>query len=184
MNALYNIKTHSVFYARITHMYFPFIVWGAVVVSKNIRDNNIRKFVLITALILSFVSFGEFYLRYLKTDYPRDILYKYHIFTYNLSDDKFIYESNPLRKIDSPVAWNMVNNYPYNKENNYTLVNFEYFYDFVSEYKKFIPGGNMKLIYSAPHFLSLPAYQFEGFSPSERKALSDRKYEMKIYRGL
>jgi hypothetical protein len=182
IQAANNFRSHSVFYGRLIHMYIPFLVWMSISIVYQIRKKKIRNNVLTIVLLTSFISFANFYLNYLNMDYPRDIIYNMGINTNLLSDKDIVFESNVLRKTGSPAPWDVKTNYPYNNDPNYVLVNFGYLFNFKDSYGKFIPDAKMKLIYDKPHFLLLPAYQYEGFSPLERKFINERKYEMKIYK--
>jgi len=174
--------SHSVLYGRLLHIYFPFLIWGALRFIDGM-PLSVRSILITTFLLCSLVSFGQFYEAFLKIDYPRDILYSYGVDTNFLSGSDFVFESNVLRKIDSSSSWDSRTNYPY-KKGNYVLVNFGYFYSFSDSYRPFIPGKDLMLVYKNNHFLSFSPYMFEGFSIRERQILEERKYEMKIYKKV
>jgi hypothetical protein len=37
------------------------------------------------------------------------------------------------------------------------------------------------VVFDAPHFMTYPAYQFEGLRPEEREIVAERRYRVRVY---
>lgn len=172
-----------VFYGRILHAFIPFLVWGGFLFLYNSHDLKLKNSILITINVLTIISFFQFFISYQLIEYPRDVLYKYGIATSNIPSSQIYYESTPLRSIPSPEPFSKKTNFPYKNQNNFILVNFCYFYPIDYIYNPYKPKSSQSKIISYPHFLTYPAYTFEGFNPEEREILINRKYKIEVFKN-
>jgi hypothetical protein len=177
-----------VFYGRLLHQYFPFIVIFLVYSIHQLLIKLTDKPEPILAL-LSFVfiiNFGFNFLKYTKSfAYPRDI-------AWTLS------KTHQLKNIESaceyPDSWSVI---PVEEEHilrgspksptdtlaDIILVNACYFYpiDDRSKYQTYTPKSDERLIDSKPHFMNFKAYQYEGYGIAERQNVDAFKLEIKTF---
>jgi hypothetical protein len=170
-----------VFYSRLVHMYFPFLIWASVYMITEFNKQTIKNCLFMITICLSCLSFLTFLFEYYKISYPIDTLYKYGIDTQSISSTNIIYETTTDDPLTSPGPWNRLTNFPYQLK-NYILVNFCYFYPLHDDFKEYVPQCGTKLIYKKPHFLTFPAYTFEMYNIEERIKMAQRRYQVKIYR--
>jgi hypothetical protein len=166
-----------VFYGRLAHFYFPFMVLAAFVGLQNFRYKKYIAGILVATASCSFFYFIN---QFNKIDYPRDVLAKYGITAY-LGDPlskptsitpQAIYEIGfPSFKILS-ISKNI---------ENFKLVNFAYFYPLENNYQAYTPLPTEKLLYQSTHFQFFTPYCFEGFNPTEREIANKIQMKIKVY---
>lgn len=166
---------------RFTRPYFLFFVWATVSLISKINKAKVRNVIFGALLSLSLYSFFMFSSAYFPIAYPRDVLYKHGIMSYDIEPLNMINETEPFYIIESPPPLDVKTNAPYGKKQDFRLINFCYFYPVIEEFKPYRPEKNENLIYRGRHFLSFPAYGYEGFSIRERQLLKDRNYQISIY---
>ncbi len=171
-----------VFYGRLLHIYFPFLIWGSIALVSKLKSQRIMRGVLILFVSLSVFSFVHFFLNYKNLAYPRDVLYTNRVNTANVAQGNFICESPPHDSIWSPAAKNLKTLEPYSAEKNFIVVNSCYFYPIDENFKSYKAPQSAKLVFSGTHFLNFLPYEFEGFSIEERALLQQRMYKVFIYR--
>ncbi len=191
----------ALFHARFLHLYFPFLVWAAVSAigdTDGLRRRLILGRITLAAVCLSFMFFAY---DYYTIAYPSDVLYRMRINT-NLivgpnasrfspwvepcNAPPFYCETGPFMKYYSPGAFNIRTNAPYTMKNNYILVNFGFFSPGSpkDEFFPYSPPEGARLVYEAPHFMTFPAYVYEGFTPEYRELFIKRNYKVRIYEIL
>lgn len=179
---LFAVKSHSVLYGRLLHMYFPFLVLTNLAAIQNLPTAGWKKLasgVLFISVLLSFLSF---YPVYLRLEYPRDVLYRLGVNTASLKDTDFVFESPVLRKVDSPPPWDEKNKRS-NPNRRFILVNFGWFFHFSGQYSPYTPPLKANILFTAPHYLTFMPYLYEGYSIEERDFLMSHKYTMRIYKA-
>ncbi len=182
-HATLSISEKMVFYGRLLHMYFPFLVWGTIAFVVDLRSKPLRRFLMYGIVpILSFVSFFDFSKVYAQIAYPLDVLYQLGINTEHLPSTNIISESKPYMHFLSPPPRNFKTGEPYSRNSSYLLINFFSFLPSEKDgYKLFLSPANARLIYQRPHFQNLPAYMFEAYSIQERKWIQERNYQVSVY---
>jgi hypothetical protein len=89
-----------VFYGRILHQYFPFIIWGFIYFVDSLNISRIYKRAIFGLVIaLSFYSFYNFFAEFNSVAYPRDIFYEYGITTESKEDDYLSIEKYDIKKL-------------------------------------------------------------------------------------
>jgi hypothetical protein len=172
-----------VFYGRILHGFMPFAIWGSFAVIDSISSKIVRNLSLLILILLSFISFGKFYIEYQNIGYPYDILTRYHIKTPKFPETDMYSESAEYKFIyETPSVYSIGIAPPIRLSDKIKLVNFHFFWPVIEEYYfPYAPEPTEKKILSVLHFQSFPAYTFEGFLPEEREILMKRKYMIQIY---
>jgi len=178
-----------VFYGRLVHIYFPFLIFATIAFLLEIKNVKLKNIIGGLFVALSVLSFIEFFKDYVSLAYPRDVLYKHRILTEHIDLAHKVCETNcsyPSFPISSPPPLSIKTNAPYNDETNFILVNF-CFFNIISgwsgeDFSTFRPSQNHKLIYKAKHFLAFDPYTFEGYGIKERKMLKKRNYNVAIYK--
>jgi hypothetical protein len=172
-----------VFYGRIIHIYFPFLIWASVSMISSFKKTAITRICYGTLIIASAYSFIAFSLEYIPLAYPFDVLYKQGIREEHISPayDNMVSEIKKKCIIyPPPPPFNHQSVYPVTKR-DLILVNFCYYFPLGGDFSLYNPPREYRLIYSGRHFLSFPAYGFEGFSIKERRFLRERDYKVSIY---
>lgn len=173
-----------VFYGRILHALYPFLIWSAIIYIQSINNFKIRSLIIYCQLSAILLVFVFFYINYLHLGYPRDVLYQYGIQTTAVPFDQHQYEGKPLWSIPSPAAFNEQTGYPYVSRQKIILVNFCYFYPVDDVYNPFRVSQGYKQMLSIKHFQSFLPYWFEGFGPKERNILKDRQYKLMVFEPI
>jgi len=156
-----------VFYGRIMHMYFPFVVLGAVSAVQSWPNIKWKQGVTALTLLISLFSFSVFFLTYIQLSYPIDFRYKH---LKGIPKD-IIFKTSEIR----PVT-------PFSLEKREVIaVNAEHLYPIPEEFIPIQMPSRLKLVSMQRHPLGFSAYPFEGYSVEERKRLHERQYQMKIY---
>lgn len=182
-HATLSLAQRMVFYGRLLHMYYPFLIWATMAVVVELRSKSLKKLLAYGAFpLLSIFSFLHFALAYNQIAYPLDVLYKLGINTERIDPKNLIAESKPYLHFLSPPPINFKTEEPYKLENNFLLANFFSFYPLEKgDFKPFVPPANTKVVYQKPHFNTFPAYTFEAYSIPEREWAKQRRYQVSIY---
>src|SRR5262249_6033316 len=103
--------------------------------------------------------------------------------TTRVAEDHLRCELNPGTWYASPGPLNRVTGYPFTGEGDYVLLNF---CQALMEIQRprvtaEIPAG-ARLIYDGPHWMTFPAYTFEGLSRDDRMAMMANDYRVRAYR--
>ncbi len=160
----------KVYYGRIIHIFFPFIILGAIKALTMIVKGKKIFLALLGLTTFSLISTLIWYPKFIKIRYPRDILF--HYCQNNCSQiTKFIKENQPLvsQEIISPdnpklLAVNFLVPYP--------LEDIKY---------PIVPPDGAKLLLGASHPLNFTAYQFEWLSSRDRNIINQHHFELKLY---
>lgn len=173
---------HSkVFFGRLLHMYYPFLIWAIFIILSDIRNKKLKYWMTTFTIVISLYSFVIFSIKYYSLGYPRDILYKKGIKIENVNYTNIIHETPPYVVFASPDPWNAKTGKPYMDNKNYKLVNFCFLIHNMKDLVPYKQKDNEKLIFSRPHFNTFPAYYYEGHTPQERAWLKERQYKISVY---
>jgi hypothetical protein len=172
-----------VFYGRILHFYFPFML---LLLAKVLYPATRRSWQYIPAAVVAGVamySFFVFTVDYHRIAYPVTFMLKHA--------DEFI--GTKLTMQDQSTNANSGDYYlvrdaalarpPVAGQPEVVLVNMAFLYP-IKEAKwcnEIVLPQPFKIIYSEPHFLTLPAYQFEGYTIAERDIISRCQYKCLVY---
>lgn len=156
-----------VFYGRVLHMYFPFLVLAAVIFLDSIRNHRLRRRLSILMAAVAVIGFISFLKQYIPLNYPLDFRRD------NISrlPPGAVYSANEQVLPDRSRIQNAQG----------VLVNAEYFHPIWPEWYPLETPSGMKLAAAAVHPLHFPAYQFEGHSLEDRQRLQQRKIIMRFY---
>ncbi len=155
------------FYGRILHLYFPFLILGAVRMIDLLPRASWRRTVTLVWAVCAVVSFVPRYEQFRRLTYPQD-LYQEHLS--GLPEDKILWV--PYDRHNRPAVYRgewavAVNVYAY-PDPELTRIPFT------------IPPGFRRVV-SRPHPLTFPAYLFENYTPRERESLMRQQLRFEIY---
>lgn len=157
--------THSfVVYGRLARQLFPFLVLSAAAGLRYLDLQKPRTQWLSTILfIYLFVQATWNYSLSYRLVYPREFA-------------REVQAKYP----DFEISTKMMQFYapPVCQENGYLAINFHYLYDLSQP----IPQVYGKVLLRASHPVNFLPYQYEGYSPEQRKYLRGQNYEMVFYR--
>ncbi|WP_324672330.1 hypothetical protein [Hymenobacter sp. GOD-10R] len=170
-----------VFYGRILHAFLPFLVLFAVAVGWQAVTPKLQRPLAALLVAVALYSFGHFAARYRQVLYPIDFLTRPSVrlprqnlvFLYQAEttdNDDYMLTRQKLARTTSAVRGEAM------------LLNFGFLYPIAG------PGCNnirvpagFRQVFAAPHFLTLPAYGFEGYSPYERSMLRQCQYQCAVF---
>lgn len=176
-----------VFYGRILHMYYPFMVIAALYVLQKaqIADYKPASVALLLPLAL------QYYLNIKELNsftYPRKVLDSYG-WVNNDSDAyhlRFFYELDYTQNYVSDTRFSTyaVKSFE-GASGSYSIVNtcfFQHHPDrFIATYNP-ASVSNGELLFSKLHFMSYPAYTFEYCSNTGRKFYLDKQFKIEIFK--
>jgi hypothetical protein len=198
-HAISGVVFHKmVFYGRVLHMYVPFLVWAIFLFLRRLpRPVRWATLLLLVASVVT--TFLGFCREYRLLAYPRDVLYRERIDILTRIPRENILDCGAERLILKTacrqVAWEVepawVPNSPppsrQSRETYYTnrqdliLVNFVTMISTPEKHVPYVPPDGYHLLFCAPHYLTFPAYYFEGYGVEDRERLKARKYQVRIY---
>jgi hypothetical protein len=173
-----------VLYGRLIHPWFVFLVLAAVDALAWIRRDSLRRVVAFAAVIAAAASWLPSAADYYRLAYPADVAYRLGIDTARVAEVDMPCEMDMRGRpfaYSSPPALNAETGYPYTNASAYLLVNFCFGWPAGGEYQAVRPPRDARLLFEGPHFLTFPAYSFEGFGPEDRHDLVARRYAVRVY---
>jgi len=112
------------------------------------------------------------------------VLYEKGIDTGRLSRDHMLCELYPGSSYASPAPRHRGTRAPYTDDSDYILVNFCQALPAVTRPKvpATIPAG-AALLFDGPHWMTYPAYAYEGLSKVDRDAIARDDYRLEVFRA-
>lgn len=173
-----------VFYGRLLHMYYPFIILGVVVFVD--KQKMVSNKILVPALfIAAFINYAMIIKDLNEIAYPRNSIYEQ-----NISEAKGVtisYENELLCGLDykEREMLRIISNTPSDlKPGVYLLLNFCFFEhypdSFMQTYHRYEPQKNDSVLFEKKHFMSHPAYTFEYCTKEGRKFFLEKDLKLKI----
>ncbi len=156
-----------VFYGRMMHMYWPFLVMAAILFVDSIKNHRLRHRLSIMIAAVSLFSFFSFFKQYVQLEYPLDFGHRYS----SRLPAGTVYRTNEQTSSDRIAIQSAQG----------VLVNAEYFFPIWEQWYPLDTPPEMKLVKAALHPLHFPAYQYEGHSVEDRQRLQQRKIYMRFY---
>jgi hypothetical protein len=181
--AFASASLHSmVLYGRLIHPWFPFLAWALGDAIVWARRRPARVALCAAALSATVISWAIFANQYYRLAYPADVLYSLGIDTARLPPGAMRCDLQSTATYVSPPPLNRKTGYPYSNRTDYVLDNFCQGFPQAEETLNPEPGTlNPELLYSAPHFMTFPAYGFEGLGPDDRRLMSARAYMVRAW---
>lgn len=176
-----------VFYGRLIHPWILFMAWALADAMTAIDGPALRKAASVVVLTAALVSWAPSARAYYRLAYPSDVLYSLRIDTTRVPLDQMRCElalGQYLSRYASPGPLDRATRYPYTSDSHYFLVNFCQALGLVIAPPPPSTGGiaNATLLYDGPHWMTFPAYGFEGLPPDARDALVQNRYRVRAYR--
>ena len=169
-------------FGRLIHPWMPFLAWmlaDALTYAPASQRRN--AFGGVAAAVA--ISWAAAAWQYVPLRYPADVLYGMGIDTTKLSADQKLCELYPGTSYTSPGPIDRVTNAPYTDDSNYLLLNFCQALPEVPRPRQTaaIPANATRL-FDGPHWMSFPAYAYEGLIKADREAMRRENYRMQVYR--
>lgn len=173
-----------VLYGRLIHPWLLFMAWALAAAMAAIDRKALRTVACAMVVVVSVVSWAPSALAYYHLVYPSDVLYALRIDTTRLPAERMACELAPGTWYASPGPLNRATRYPYTDATNYRLVNFCQALGLTSPPP---PPSGMEvsdgvLLVDGPHWMTYPAYGFEGLPPDVRAAVAGNRYRVRAYR--
>jgi hypothetical protein len=172
-----------VFYGRLLHLYIPFFVLLVIKVLYPFTRRNIQYVAAAAVGGVALYSFAVFALQYHRIVYPLTFLHQ-HANDYPGAKVTTREQAATADNADYFIPLNGFSQHPATPgQAEVVLVNMGFLYpitdnNWCNEIK--LPAS-FKLTYSAPHFLNLRAYPFEGYTMAERDILLRCQYQCQVY---
>ena len=177
-----------VWYGRVLHMYFPFIVIGVIVFLNECRFLH-RRAIYISIGIASAINYAINIYDLNTIAYPRDVLYKYGIATkFKTIQPNYIYQLINIydyAEIDNSLNADI--KAPLLPNGKYDLLNFcwlrhypdfRYLYDYQPYNLDTVKREN--IVFQKTHFMSHPAYAFEYCTVAGKIFFVEKKFQIMI----
>jgi hypothetical protein len=179
LEALLSAQWHVfVFYGRLIHPWM-FVMALALASTLAAIPRNARRTVVAIVLVATIAWRVPSAVAFYRLSYPPDTLYALRIDTTRIAPARMICELTPGTSYASPGPLNRETRFPYSNATDYVLLNF----------CQGPPSGRVyadvpyRRIYDGPHWLTFPAYQYEGFTPKEREEMTAGNYRVEAYAG-
>ncbi|WP_426492522.1 hypothetical protein [Hymenobacter sp. 102] len=172
-----------VFYGRTVHFFIPFLVLTAAtaVQALPVRWRRVVAAAGSALALLTLVRFGSIFC---ALAYPRDVLAAYRVAPAH--PQRHTNEAGVLHALDytpPPLPWLSSTGPGRAAPDSLLLINFTFLYPLLRPVCQPVapPPAGARLLYTAPHFLTLPAYGFEGFTPDKRAQLLRCRFQCRLY---
>jgi hypothetical protein len=170
-------------YGRLLHPWMPFLAWALADTIAGIDRDTVRSAACVMAVATAIVSWAPAARVYYRLAYPSNVLYDLGIDTTRLSEDRLLCELNPGTWYASPGPLNRATGYPYTRASNYVLLNFCQALMAVPRPRRTEEiRKDATLIYDGPHWMTFPAYTFEGLTHEDRAAMTENDYRVRAFR--
>jgi hypothetical protein len=172
-----------VFYGRLIHPWMIFLTFALASVVASVRQPRARRITQWGIVVAALVSFIPSARDYVRLAYPSDVLYALGIDSRRIVPEHWLCELDPGTPYASPGPLDRRTGAPYASASDYVLVNF---------CQTFGPGRRAveavdhrrPLLFEGPHWLTFPAYTYEGFKPEARDDMIARRYQVRAYGPL
>jgi hypothetical protein len=174
-----------VLYGRLIHPWFLFLALSLGDAILVVRRGGARAAVCAAVVLTALVSWAPSAMAYRHLAYPADVAYQIGADTTRIAAGNMPCELEPwgiLYDYASPPPLNRATGAPYSRASNYFLVNFCFGKPRPGVFDPIAAPAGARLVYEAPHFLTFPAYGFEGYRPEERRDLIARRYTVRAFR--
>jgi hypothetical protein len=162
----------------------PWMLFAALALGDVLASipNRTRSWAVGAVLLAAAWSFTGWAPEYRALAYPSDVLYALGIDTSRVPPDRVWCEFAPGTPYASPGPLNRTTRSPYHESSDVVLINF--CQDF-SAGRRTLPAdpSDRVLLYEGRHWLTFPAYTYEGFIPEARRALIDHPLRVRAYGG-
>jgi hypothetical protein len=173
-----------VFYGRILHLYFPFFVLLIARVLYPAVRRNIQYVPAALVAGVALYSFAIFTIQYHRLVYPVTFLHQHGpefrgtealLKDQSASADNGDYHAARYAFMQGP---------PVPGQPKIALVNMSFLYPIrdAGWCNQVTLPPSFKLVYTGPHFLTLPAYPFEGYRIDEREVIYRCQYQCQVYK--
>lgn len=180
--------SYFILMGRSLHEYLPFMcifmVFGFNALLVKLTTNNKLALCFVSLIFIS--GFALKFHEYYSIAYPRDVFWE-------------LSKNNDLKDVETiceyPYGWSVTpgeieyifysaaNKKTYTNSKPHLMTNGCYYYP-VSDYalyQPFVPGKNLRLLESKPHYLNFKAYQYEGHNISERENIRKMNFQIKVF---
>ncbi|MBB6061021.1 hypothetical protein HNQ93_003897 [Hymenobacter luteus] len=169
-----------VFYGRIAHFFLPFLALYAGSALQLIRPRRLQQLTAAGLVAAAFWGLARFVPTYFALAYPRDVLAAYP----GVAPGRLRYLNEG--GLNATLNYAVPPGRPQTGSalpDSLVLVNCTFLYPLLSPdcQPVRLPAAHQPVL-DAPHFLTLPAYGFEGFSPAMREQLQRCGFRCRVYK--
>ena len=169
-------------FGRLLHPWMPFMAWALANALTALDRGSVRTAARAAVVGAAVVSWGLSADVYYRLAYPSTALYALGIDTDRVPDDHKLCELNPGTGYASPGPLSRTTGYPYTTTRSYLLLNFCQALMTVPRPRIHAEIRNdATLIYDGPHWMTFPAYAFEGLTHADRAAMRDNDYRVRAF---
>jgi hypothetical protein len=178
-----------VWYGRLLHLYFPFMVLAGVAALASLRRSGWAAGVGLSSCLVGVTCYGLFFVGYRQIAYPPDIIAAYHLNCLPARQLRYYTEvrvpENLIFRAQAPHAAVSEHCPPAAADSLTILVNFALLYPPNEATRVVLPTFKpaVQVLFDAPHYYTFSAYQFEGQSPAERVEVRKRKFRLRVLRA-
>ncbi len=176
--ALGYFARHMVFYGRLLLPAYAIMVIMTVGGLYALVGSSFRAYLGAALVALGLGSFLPRVEEFYALEYPRDGLYTVHASAETINRLTFVEERENCLRYSLPL-------HPAPGDsllgNQLTLVNFCDYFHVTRLLPTFSPPPTSRNLLYGPHFLSFPAYQYEGLAPEERNLIRATRLSLAAY---
>jgi hypothetical protein len=175
---------HSIpLYGRLLHPWMPFLAWALADSLSAFKPPRLRGVVSLLIVIAALASWAASARAYYRLAYPPTVLYSLGIDTARLPPDRFRCELYPGTSYASPGPFSRETRFPYTDASNDILLNFCQALPEVPRPRvRAAVDEGATMIFDGPHWMTFPAYAFEGLVRADRDAMSRNDYRVRVFR--
>lgn len=171
-------------FGRMIHPWMPVMAWMLADSLAAVGRAQARAFACASVVGMALMSWAFAASEYWPLKYPPDVLYEKGIDTAQLSRDQMLCELYPGTSYASPAPLNRTTRAPYADDRDYILLNFCQALPAVTRPRttSTIPAG-ATLLFDGPHWMTYPAYAYEGLIKVDRDAIRKDGYRLEVFRA-
>jgi hypothetical protein len=170
-------------YGRLIHPWMPFLAWmlAGALTSVPVPQRTNAYAGVCAAVVISWAAAAW---AYVPLKYPPDVLYSMGIDTARVPAGRMLCELVPGTSYASPGPLNRTTNAPYTAASDYVLLNLCQALPGIPRPRETasIPAGATRL-FDGPHWMSFPAYAYEGLIKVDREAMRRENYRTQVFRA-
>ena len=171
---------NMVVYGRLIKPWFFVMALALAHTLAMLRGRTEKRMACVTVVICAIWSWVPSALELYRLAYPADVLYAFHVDSARIPVSQSRCDLATTTTTFSPGPLDRETRYPYDDDSNYVLINFCHGPPRPDPPPPIEETG--ELLFDGPHFLTSPAYAFEGFSPDERDRMTRHAYRVRLYR--
>ncbi|HXD75757.1 MAG TPA: hypothetical protein VN628_18550, partial [Vicinamibacterales bacterium] len=178
-----SVYLHAIpLFGRLIHPWMPFLAWMFADALTHAEYTAARRSAYTGMIAAVAISIGANAWTYWPLKYPPDVLYALGIDTTKVPREQQLCELYPGTEYASPGPIDRATNAPYTNDSSWVLVNFCQALPEVPRPRlvAHVPPSARR-VFDGPHWMSFPAYAYEGLIEEDREAMARERYRLQVF---